>query len=134
MFYRVLNTPLRTSRLQMFFKIDVLKNFRKFHRNTLVLESLFNKVAGIKLFLQNTSGCCFLSLTPVSTEHFPWLFLAFANFWMLENGIVKAFIWMIFIPFRSNISQNTEKVLKLMGKFVLNWIIQQLYKFIPRSS
>ena len=40
----------RSSLSHMFFKIDVLK-FHKFHRKTLVLESLFNKVAGLGLGL-----------------------------------------------------------------------------------
>ena len=47
----------RSSRSQMFFKIGVLRNFR---RKTPVLESVFNKVAGLKVCnfikkgLQNT--------------------------------------------------------------------------------
>ena len=40
--------PSRNSRSQMFFQIDVLKNVGKSHRKTLVLEPLFNKVAGLK--------------------------------------------------------------------------------------
>ena len=32
----------------MFFKIDVLKNFAKFHRKTPVLQSLFDKVVGLQ--------------------------------------------------------------------------------------
>ena len=40
----------KISRLQMFFKIGVLK-FRNFHGETPVLEFLFNKVAGIHLQL-----------------------------------------------------------------------------------
>ena len=35
-------------RSQRFFKIGVLKFFCKFHRKVPVLESLFNKVAGLK--------------------------------------------------------------------------------------
>ena len=67
----------RSSLSRMFFKLDVLKNFCKFHRKTPVLETLFNKVAGLKetstqvfscenckifkntFFLRNTSGGCF---------------------------------------------------------------------------
>ena len=37
----------RRSRSQMFFKIGVLKKCWKFHRKTTVLESLFNKGAGL---------------------------------------------------------------------------------------
>ena len=36
----------KSSCLQMFFKLGVLKNFHDIHRKTTVLESLFNKVAG----------------------------------------------------------------------------------------
>ena len=74
----------------MFFKIGVFKNFRKFHKKTPVLESLFNKAAGLKacnfikkrrqqsfllvkceifkstFFLKNTSVDCFCHYeTPV---------------------------------------------------------------------
>ena len=48
----------KRSRLQMFFKLGVLKNFAKFHRKTPVLESLFNKVPnlkGLQLKLKRTS-------------------------------------------------------------------------------
>ena len=37
----------RISLLQTLFKIGVFKKFRKLHRETPVLESLFNKVAGL---------------------------------------------------------------------------------------
>ena len=47
----------RSTRSQMLFKIGVLKNFAKFHRKAPGLESLFNNV-----FLQNTSGGCFMLL------------------------------------------------------------------------
>ena len=38
----------RSSRSQMFFAIGVLKTFHNIHRKAPVLESLFNKVAGLK--------------------------------------------------------------------------------------
>ena len=42
-------------------KVGVLKTFRKFHRQTLVLDSLFNKVAGLQVgnfkTNYNTSVC-----------------------------------------------------------------------------
>ena len=40
----------RSSRSQMFLKIGVFKNFPIFTRKTIVLESLFNKVAGLLVF------------------------------------------------------------------------------------
>ena len=40
-----LTTKTRKSRSQMFFTIGVSKSFRKFHRETPFLESLFNKPA-----------------------------------------------------------------------------------------
>ena len=40
---------VRSSRSQMFFKINVLKKLRKFHRKKPVLQSLLNKVAGLKV-------------------------------------------------------------------------------------
>ena len=36
----------------MFFEIGVLKKFRNIQRKTSVLETLFNKVAGLQLFCQ----------------------------------------------------------------------------------
>ena len=46
----------RNSRSSMFFKIGILKNFT-FYSKTSVLDSLFNKVGGLRaLFLPNTSG------------------------------------------------------------------------------
>ena len=41
----------RNSYLLMFFKIDVLKNFTYFTLKISVLESLFNKVTGLRAFL-----------------------------------------------------------------------------------
>ena len=42
-------------------KVGVLKKFRKFHRQTPVLDSLFNKVAGLQVgnikTNSNTSAC-----------------------------------------------------------------------------
>ena len=43
-----LNILTRSSRSQVFLKIGVLKKIRSIHRKTRVLESLFNKVAGLK--------------------------------------------------------------------------------------
>ena len=42
----------RSSRLQMFFEIGVLKNFAIFTRKHFVLESLFDKVAGLGNFMK----------------------------------------------------------------------------------
>ena len=59
----------RSSRSQMFSKIGILKNF-------LILESLFNKVAG--LLLQSTYGDCF------------WIFAAANNFLQLNLVLTAA--------------------------------------------
>ena len=48
-FPQLLETDFQiTSRSQKFFKICILKNFYKVHRKTPVLESLFDKVVGLK--------------------------------------------------------------------------------------
>ena len=85
-------SQLRGSRLQMFFKIGVSQKFYK--RNTLVPESLFNKVEGLKVhnfmkkrfknrcfclwilrniweqpFLQNTSDGCFCQFEKVTVQY-----------------------------------------------------------------
>ena len=39
----------KSSHCETFFKIGVLKNFCNIHRKTLVLESLFNKGAGLQV-------------------------------------------------------------------------------------
>ena len=67
----------------MFFKIDV-KKLRKFHRKTPLLESLFNKVAGLEAcyFIKKRLQRRYFSvvfvkflITPFSTEHLWWLLL-----------------------------------------------------------
>ena len=65
----------------MFFKIGVLKNFAKFHKTTPVLESLFNKVAGLKAYTcirkrpQHSFPVNFTKFlrTPFFIEHLRWL-------------------------------------------------------------
>ena len=57
----------RSSRSQMFFKIGAL--FRNIHRKTLVLESLFNKVAGMKTEVAKFLRAAFF------TEKLQWLLL-----------------------------------------------------------
>ena len=72
----------------MFFKIGVLKNFRKFHRKTPVLELLFNDVAGPKAcnFIKSKLEHRFFPMkfanflrTPFFTEHLRWLLLKVMN-------------------------------------------------------
>ena len=41
-------SEFRSSRMQIFFKISVLKKFRNIQRKTPLLDCLFNKVAGMK--------------------------------------------------------------------------------------
>ena len=51
---------IRSSRSQMFFKVGVLKNFAKFSgERTAALESLFNKVAGLRAcnFIKKSDFC-----------------------------------------------------------------------------
>ena len=93
----------------MFFKINVLKKFRKFHRKTHALESLSNKVAGLKpaALLKRNSTCSFIKKkledmcsplkfmkflrTPFSTEHLSWLFL-FAPLPVISITASKLFV------------------------------------------
>ena len=51
MFYdkKILSLNFKSSRLQMFFKIGVLKNFCNIHMKAPVLDAPFNKVAGLEL-------------------------------------------------------------------------------------
>ena len=77
---------LRKQPPEIFCRKRCLQKLRKFHRKTPVLESLFNKVAGLRAwnfiqnrlqhrkfakllrspFLQNTAGGC------LRARHFPW--------------------------------------------------------------
>ena len=65
----------------MFLKIGVFKIFYKFHRKTPVLESLFNKVAG-------------LQRTPFYTEHLRWMLLDTA-----EAFFQMCFVKTVFLKF-----------------------------------
>ena len=86
----------RSSRLQMFFKIGVLKNFSNFTGKQLVLEfkkGLQHRCFPVKFaeflkapFLQNTSGDCFC--TDIIETHFPQCIL-----WIhLETKKTKRFL------------------------------------------
>ena len=50
-------------------KKGVLKNFRKFHRKTLVLESLFNEAAGLTPILKNICERLLLYLYSVTATY-----------------------------------------------------------------
>ena len=65
---------VKSSHSQMFFKMCVLKNFGKFHRKAHELESLFNKVAGLKAFNFTKTK---IPNTSIFTEHLRCLFLAY---------------------------------------------------------
>ena len=71
-FYVVLKPANRSSRLQIFFKIGVLKSFAKFIGKPLYQSLSFNKVADLRpakclehLLSQNTSGGCFCATLPI---------------------------------------------------------------------
>ena len=64
--YLRITDMLRNSRLQMFFKIGVPKNFKIFHWRTPVFVSLFNKVAVLNVLT--------LFKTAFYIEHLWWLF------------------------------------------------------------
>ena len=56
-FIKIYRIKSLSNHSQMFFKIGVIKIFCKIHRKTPVLESLFDKVAGLK-------ACSFILRTP----------------------------------------------------------------------
>ena len=76
----------RYSRLQMFFKIPVLKIFFKFYRKTTVLETLLDKVPFLKALLKRDSTQVFsyeiykALRTPFFTEQLQWLLLTFNSY------------------------------------------------------
>ena len=63
-----LGTAFRHSRLQMFYKIGVLKNFAKFS----VLGSFFNKVAGLKRLHHKSSPMIFLKFSKTPYDKTPY--------------------------------------------------------------
>ena len=63
-------------RSQMFFKIGGEK-FRKFDRKTPVLESFFNKVAGLE------RSCALFVLILTDTDLFSFIFATHSNFYVL---------------------------------------------------
>ena len=63
----------KNSHLQMFFKIGDLKKFSIFRGKTHVLESLFNKVAGLRCFPVNIVK---FSRTAFIIEYLSWLLLS----------------------------------------------------------
>ena len=85
----------RSCHWQMFLKIGVLKNFVNFTKKTYILESLFNKVAGlqasnfIKKRLQHRCFPVKFLRTPIFTEHLRWLLLFIKETckhdWNLQN-------------------------------------------------
>ena len=80
-FSQSLSKTIRSSRLQMFFKIGALKRFRNIHKKALVLESPFNNVAGLKannFFKQRLQHMHFpvnIGKGSFFIEHLRWLLL-----------------------------------------------------------
>ena len=72
---RISTTIKRSSHPEVFCIKGVLRNFAKFTGKHLYQGLLFNKVAGVGLFLQNTSGGCFcinllfISFSPSKREN-----------------------------------------------------------------
>ena len=73
------NSHLRSSCLQMFFKIAV-HNILKYSQKIPVSESHFNKIAGLKAYKETPTqvhSCKFWEIfkNTFFTEHLPWVFL-----------------------------------------------------------
>ena len=61
--------------VRMFYKIGVLKNVRNIHKKTTVLESLFNKIAGLSpVTLLNKRLQTWYSVIDAPTLVFQWMF------------------------------------------------------------
>ena len=75
----------RSSRSQMFFKIGVLKSFANLHRKTPVLESLFKKVADLKV--------CNFIIKRLQYRCFPVKFVKYC-FWLQKGDFnTDVFLW-----------------------------------------
>ena len=70
------NWHFRSSRPEVFYKKVVLRNFAKFIEKQLYSSLFFNKVADLRLFLQNTFGGCFWhtdnNSETVKLQHTTW--------------------------------------------------------------
>ena len=77
-----------SSHPEVFCKKDVFKDFRKFHRKTLVSESLFNKVADLQavpLFKKRLQQRYFTVNIAKFQEHLFWRTSANVCLWILKN-------------------------------------------------
>ena len=66
---------------QMFFDIDVLKNFAIFRRRKTKVESVFNKVAGLQLSCEY----CEIFKSSFFIKHIRWLLLK--NLWISQESM-----------------------------------------------
>ena len=79
---------VRSSRSQMFFKINVLKKLCKFHRKKPVLQSLLNKVAGLKVWNFIKVAFRVTSDTIKDKKQFPFIILA-KNLKLIPCRVIK---------------------------------------------
>ena len=133
---------VESSRLQVFFKIGVIKNFTVFVGKHMCLSLFFNKVAGLKKRLQhrffpvNIVKCL---KTAFFIEHFQWLLLTSRPFWC--NSVISSFpdltlilnsSWSDIISFShitcSLMSLRVAKVLKFFNLFVLVFSVPFQFK------
>ena len=70
-FKLITSKAFRSSRSQMFYKIGFLENFCKIHRETPMLDSLFNKVARLKGLHHKCCALIFVkfSRTPITPQN-----------------------------------------------------------------
>ena len=119
----------RSGRSQMFLKIDLLKQFRKFQRKPLVLEARFHKAAGplfcnfVKMRLQYS---CFpvklakFLRAPSFTEHLLHLLLQFLQQNNLTLGYNQKLLWKYYNYYHPpyiKISISNQKYGNLVQKF-----------------
>ena len=133
---------VESNRLQMFFKIGVIKNFAVFIGKHMCLGLFFTRVAGLKKRLQHS---CFpvnivkYLKTAFFIEHFQWLILTNRPFWC--NSVISSFpdltlilnsSWSDIISFShitcSLMSLRVAKVLKFFNLFVLVFSVPFQFK------
>ena len=113
----------RSSRLQMFFKKSILKNFANFHSlKTPVLESLFNKVAWpqallkscfLVKFTKSSRTCFFTCLSPLVAASV----LLTLSFKLTSHGIMH-YLW------SADLSKNFSQL--IVSIFIFSMCFYQL--------
>ena len=129
----------RSSRLQMFFKVVVRKNFTKFTGKHLFQALFFNKVAGLRpatLLKLRLWRWCF----PVNFVKFWWIHVCIGHFWWLLLKFMILIKFILVLPVTSEQIFSVLKRLKIefcstISDGIAYWLVsEQCSHFIPPGN